>query len=853
MMRLCLLVALASLGFPAMAQYKMQTPAGEAPGFWHFGTIGLGKGADGKPLITVAKGLAVRLGEDGEAGICYDLELCRVAGVWTGGKFVTPVNLMSRGEYPTAIANEVFTGEEIPGFFLQKHDRDVLQKEQQTSISALIPSDFPQREAPQGLLPAGTARYKGMHVHAGRVFLHWEVGGVEIVETPVTSASGGARKFARVIEIGPSEKDVLIASAISVDELTTDPRTSTLPREFPIRKSRSSNAAFAHRFMWEPVSMERCSPGTDRWEQELPALRRNNPELAIMIASLIDEKKANSERWMNAAFAKFGKTVFLRVPPAIAKSTHILTTTVADPKFSERTTSINEAVYEDMGGFTKGGPGIVGQPSRIRGRISGEEREPYAVDTIPLPEPNPWKSPMFIGGFDFFPDGRAAVCTFHGDVFIVSGIDEKLENVTWQRFASGLFHPLGLRIVNGEIYVTERSGITRLKDLNDDGEADLYEPLNWDVHVTKSFHEFAFDLQTDQEGNFYFAKAGPVKNGGRGFDEIAAHHGTVMRVSPDGQKLEVIATGLRAPNGLGIGPRGELTSGDNEGTWTPACKINWIKPGGFYGVVDLAHRTPPPTAYDPPLCWLPKRVDNSGGSQVWVPDDGRWGPWSGQLLHLSYGHAALFGVMHEQVESQKRRIESTVQGGVVRFPLKFDSGIMRARFNPIDGQLYVAGLRGWQTDGAKNGCFQRVRHTGAVVRMPIELHAKKNGIELRFTSALDTQSAADPDNWNVEVWNYVWSRAYGSPEVSTLALPQKPAESGNDGVAQYTREQMGRSKHDPLTIKSVSIGTDDRSVFLEIPEIKPVMQMSIRYAIKSADGADIRGEIVNTIHVLSEE
>jgi hypothetical protein len=453
---------------------------------------------------------------------------------------------------------------------------------------------------------------------------------------------------------------------------------------------------------------------------------------------------------------------------------------------------------------------------------------------------------MFIGGFDFFPDGRAAVCTFHGDVFIVSGIDQKLEKVTWQRFASGLYHPLGLKIVNGEIYVTERSGITRLKDVNGDGEADLYEPFNWDVQVTKSFHEFAFDLQTDPQGNFYFAKAGPVKNGGRGFDEIAAHHGTLMRVSPDGKKLDVVATGFRAPNGIGVGPKGELTSGDNEGTWTPACKINWIKPGGFYGVVDLAHRTPAPTTYDPPLCWLPKRVDNSGGGQVWVPDDDRWGPWRGQLLHLSYGHCALLGVMHESVGD-------SAQGGVTKFPLKFDSGIMRARFNPVDGQLYVAGLRGWQTDGTKNGCFQRVRYTGEQVRMPIELHAKKNGIELKFTCSLDTQSAADLENWNVEVWNYIWSSAYGSPEVSTKLAAEKPTEKGKDGVAQFTQAQMTKGKHDPLVVQSVSIGTDDRTVFLEIPGLTPVMQMSIRYGIKSADGAGLKGEVVNTIHALPEE
>jgi hypothetical protein len=194
-----------------------------------------------------------------------------------------------------------------------------------------------------------------------------------------------------------------------------------------------------------------------------------------------------------------------------------------------------------------------------------------------------------------------------------------------------------------------------------------------------------------------------------------------------------------------------------------------------------------------------------------------------------------------------------IQGGVVQFPLKFQSGIMRARFHPLDGQLYVAGLRGWQTTGLKNGAFQRVRYTGAPVRMPIALHAKKGGIEIQFTSSLNTQSAADPENWNLEAWNYIWSAAYGSPEVSTSIQPEKPGEVGKDGTAEFTKAQMARKGHDTITVKSVKIGTDDRTVFLEIPDLKPVMQMSIKYQLKAADGTDINGEIVNTIHALSEE
>jgi hypothetical protein len=64
---------------------------------------------------------------------------------------------------------------------------------------------------------------------------------------------------------------------------------------------------------------------------------------------------------------------------------------------------------------------------------------------------------------------------------------------------------------------------------------------------------------------------------------------------------------------------------------------------------------------------------------------------------------------------------------------------------------------------------------------------------------------------------------------------------------------MQKPQHDAVAVKSVAIGTDDRSVFLEIPELKPVMQMSIKYSLKNADGAELRGEVVNTIHVVPAE
>jgi hypothetical protein len=272
----------------------------------------------------------------------------------------------------------------------------------------------------------------------------------------------------------------------------------------------------------------------------------------------------------------------------------------------------------DLSTLIKGGPGRYPGVVETKGVLSTEPG-PYVVDRLTLPEKP--RVPR-VGGFDFFSDGtRAALCTWDGDVWVVSGVDEKLESLTWRRFATGLYQPLGLRIVDDAIYAVGHDQITRLHDLDKDGEADFYENFNNDWELTTAFHTFCFDLQTDPQGNFYFAFNSPVRSGGGGFHKISKDHGTIVKVSKDGMRKETFATGFRANNGIGVGPNGEVTSGDNEGSWVPKCPIHWVKPGSFNGVVDAAHRTETKFTEPKPICWLPKGVDNSGGGQVWVTSE----------------------------------------------------------------------------------------------------------------------------------------------------------------------------------------------------------------------------------------
>lgn len=480
---------------------------------------------------------------------------------------------------------------------------------------------------------------------------------------------------------------------------------------------------------------------------------------------------------------------------------------------------------------TKPGKARWGEPIVTKGELGAADGG-FAVDTITIPFDNRFGSRMRTGAFDFFRDGRAAVSTWNGDVWIVSGIDDSLGKLEWRRFATGLFDPLGLRIVDDVIYVHGRDGLTRLHDENGDGEADFYECFNNQVYITHAFHEFAFDLQTDAEGNFYFSKGAPVNPGGRGFMTIAPHHGTILKVSKDGSRIETVATGLRAPNGIGVSPTGVITSGDNEGTFMPRCRLNWIEKPGFYaGVKDTAHRSPVPDLPDLPLCWMPMDVDNSSGGQVWITGAG-WKDLDGRLLHLSYGTCSAYLVLPE-------RVGGVMQGGLVRLPASFSSSCMRGRFSAKDGQLYVIGLQGWQTSAAKEGGFHRVRRTNDPLTVPIALATCDKGVYLTFAQPLDAETANDAGSFGVEIWNYLYSPNYGSPEVSILH-PERKVE-------------QGKPNRDPLPVTAAKLSPDGRTVFLAIEGMQTVNQMKITWNVDSKDGKSWKGELHNTIHTLQQD
>jgi len=243
-------------------------------------------------------------------------------------------------------------------------------------------------------------------------------------------------------------------------------------------------------------------------------------------------------------------------------------------------------------------------PSVTLSGVMGEGDGAYVVDTIPVPFDNPHNTVMQLTGIDFFPNGDALVSVLAGDVWHVSGLGGDLERVTWRRYATGFNQPIGLRIDPDGVFVLDRGMITRLHDMDGNGEADLYENIANDFGGYKNSHTHTFGLARTADGHFHFVQR-------EGF----------FRTDPKTHSTRETAYGLR--NCMGVG---DASGG------TPASMIIETFEGEFYG---LNKRAGEPTIARP-LCFVPRGVDNSTGGMLEVTSSD-WGPFEGRMVGLSYG------------------------------------------------------------------------------------------------------------------------------------------------------------------------------------------------------------------------
>ncbi len=447
---------------------------------------------------------------------------------------------------------------------------------------------------------------------------------------------------------------------------------------------------------------------------------------------------------------------------------------------------------------------------------AGNSSPALLIDKLGIPDANPWKRNVRLSGFDFFSDGRAALCTFDGDVWIAEGLTAKLDSVDWRRYASGLNESMGLEIVDDQIHVFDRGGIWRLRDESGDGEADVYEMFCDLVPQTAETREFAMDLYAKPGGGFVIAKGGQVSS------TRGRANGTLVDIAADGKSYDIIATGMRQPY-IGVDPKyGLVTSSDQQGNWKPATPIYVIERGAYYGFLDAVPKKDGdhPAPITAPAVWIPHFVNQSGASQVWLRD-AEMGALNDSLLHLGFNRPEVFKVYLDERGKQRQGAVSLVAG-------EFSTGLLKGRVHPIDGSLWLCGMKIWGTIASEISGLYRLRPGDAPLWTPERVLSSDRGVLLSFSQPVDPAIAGEVASYSVDRWNYQQTANYGSGNYQLDGTPGQ----------------------ETVPVASVTLSGDLRSVFLGIPDMRAVHSLRVSFREPATSATPVIRHAFLTIHEL---
>ncbi|REE05680.1 DUF7133 domain-containing protein [Marinoscillum furvescens] len=446
------------------------------------------------------------------------------------------------------------------------------------------------------------------------------------------------------------------------------------------------------------------------------------------------------------------------------------------------------------------------------------EDDYYKIVTIPVPE----GILLEVGGVATLPDGRIALATRRGDVWLVENPTMEGGQVpNFTLFATGLHEPLGLAYYQQALYATQRGELTRLRDTNGDDRADSYETVySWPL--SGHYHEYSYGPKIAPDGSMFVT--GNVAFGDeewwRGESRVP-WRGWTLKITPDGE-MEPWATGMRSPCGIGL-IDGEFFYADNQGDWMGSGGVWHVEKGDFTGhpaglrwsederspvqlteaefSAKIDHRkvkkdgryVKPENIADEenpwtlaavkkefdevklPAVWLPHAILGISNSEILKDETGgAFGPFAGQIFVGDQGQSKIMRVVLEEVNG-------AYQGVAFDFREGFQSGVLRMDWGN-DGSLYVGETnRGWGSAGNTNSGFERLVWIGDTPMEIYTVSARPDGFELFFTLEIDKKSAADLDSYNGKLFTYKYHPVYGSPTIGEEELKISGVKVADDG------------------------------------------------------------------------
>ena len=427
------------------------------------------------------------------------------------------------------------------------------------------------------------------------------------------------------------------------------------------------------------------------------------------------------------------------------------------------------------------------------------EREYYPIVNVPIPK----ELVIEAGAFCPLPDGRIAVGTRHGDLYLISGIDEKKPNPTYQLFATGLDEIFGLSYKDNAFYVAQSCELTRISDSNNDGQADRFDTIS-DAWGYANYHEYAFGSKFDPAGNMFIALG--LSNS---YESHALLRGFVVKVTPEG-KTEAFSSGLRSPGGIGPNEYGALFYIESQGPWNCSCSLKALTPRSFQGhpasfnwykflpemgpvpeqpksgsrIVVERERVKQLTPYAVVFPYI--RMGRSITGFVVDKTKGKFGPFENQIFLGDYTQSLIMRATTEEVNG-------VWQGACYPFREGLSTGILNVSFTE-GGKLVCGGTnRGWPVRGIKPFALERLDWSG---RMPFEIQRitiRPDGFHVAFTKPVDLKTGSDPASYRVSTFTHPYHGGYGGPEIDRTTPAITKVKLADDGLsAQLTIGQLTR-------------------------------------------------------------
>jgi hypothetical protein len=179
------------------------------------------------------------------------------------------------------------------------------------------------------------------------------------------------------------------------------------------------------------------------------------------------------------------------------------------------------------------------------------------------------------------------------------------------------------------------------------------------------------------------------------------------------------------------------------------------------------------------------------------------------------------------------KVDDITQGAMVALPFQLDAGIQRAAVNPMDKQVYVTGLTGWDDPEAiRYGVLSRVRYKGGKGHLITDAEVVHDGIRLTFNFELDDSVSRSVSSYDISQWNYKWTHHYGS--------------------AHYSIREPGKEGEDKVPVREAVLSNDRRCLVLHIPGIGPAQTLRLRFEVKGKDGAWVKDFVYLTIHKIPQ-